>query len=342
MAPVALTAGQSPKFEKRPPPGAGSPSCATTRGRPSSSGEDPGGDRRRLEVAMKGDRALIAQADPLGELREDAADGRVVSCSEHHAKASSARDEDPAGHRPAFHGGTEGDHSVAVQARRPEGREGAAGGRGVALRYDLLQLAAGGEQHDLDGLPPAPHRRQERDVSPGIDRGRVDAGQHAGGDPGRGRPAQRDGPDPAVAGDEDALDRAPLGDGRREHDRAVVAQPGHRVLAEAGQAAHASNAIALARHGRDAAARPQKEPFVRCRRDRAWRRRRRRRAHSPAPRWASPRPRSDRRRHRRAPDRRWRPRGAAGTARRLTPTRRRAPRSAPAPAGTGGWACDGV
>src|SRR5439155_12454737 len=36
MAPDAPTAGQRPKFENRPPPGAGSPSRATTRGRPTS------------------------------------------------------------------------------------------------------------------------------------------------------------------------------------------------------------------------------------------------------------------------------------------------------------------
>ena len=108
----------------------------------------------------------------------------------------------------------------------------------------------------------APHGGQERDVSSGIDRRSVEAGQHARGDPRRGRPAQGDGPDAAVAGDEDALDRAPLGDGRREHDRAVVAEPGYRMLAEAREAAHPRDAIALARHDGDATARPEEEPLV--------------------------------------------------------------------------------
>src|SRR6185503_10894485 len=76
--------------------------------------EDAGAHGCRLEESMKRDRALIADPEALGELREDAADGRLGARAEHHAERAAARHEDATGDGLALDRRSEGDGAVSV------------------------------------------------------------------------------------------------------------------------------------------------------------------------------------------------------------------------------------
>ena len=211
---------------------------------------------------MKRDRAVIAQPDALGELREDSADGCLVSCSENHAKLSAARHEDASGYRLAFHRGAERDGARSIESGRTEAREGPARRSGIALRDDLAEPPARGEQDGLETLATSPHRREERDVSPDVDRRRIEGRQDPRSEARSCGAAERERADAAAPCGEDAFDRPSAGHRRGEDDGAVVVQRGRRVFAEAGQPADAGHGVTLARDGDEAAARRQEQPLV--------------------------------------------------------------------------------
>src|SRR5207244_9081367 len=56
-------------------------------------GEDGRRDGGRLQEAVEGDRPRVAQAQPLGELREDTTDGCLITRAQDHAELSGLPDE---------------------------------------------------------------------------------------------------------------------------------------------------------------------------------------------------------------------------------------------------------
>src|SRR5205823_922538 len=75
-------------------------------------------------------------------------------------------------------------------------------------------------------------------------------------------PPKATAPSRLIAGGPKPANVPPAGAGGCEHNRSVVVETGCRVLAEAGQAADALHAVALARDGANAAARPHEETLL--------------------------------------------------------------------------------
>src|SRR5439155_134077 len=171
--------------------------------------EDGGGDRRRLQETVKRDRSRVAEPQALVELRQDPADRRLVARAEDHAELSALPDEDAPGYGLALDRGAEGDGALPVDRRGAEAGKRAAGRRGIALGNDLLELASRGEQQGFGALPSPPHRCQEGDVAPRVDRGRVETRHRSGRDARRRGAAQRHRADPSTLRREDTFDRAP-------------------------------------------------------------------------------------------------------------------------------------
>ena len=141
--PRAPTAGQRPKCEIVPPPGAASPSRATVRHATVLDREDRRRDRRELEHAVERDDAGVVEGDALGELGEDPAERRVLAGADHHpdplaARRRRCRPAPPCPRRPR----RRPPRRASLSAGGPKRGEGAPGGRGVALGDDLPQRAA--------------------------------------------------------------------------------------------------------------------------------------------------------------------------------------------------------
>src|SRR6185295_2761447 len=197
-----------------------------------------------------------------GELGEDPAGRRVLAGAYHHADRVSARHEEAARHRLALDDRGEGDGALGIDDGRPERGEGAARGRGIALGDDLPERAAHTRDDRVAGFAAPAHGGEEHDVAARVERGRVEPGEDARGDAGRGGAGEGDGPQTSCAPREDAFDRAPARYGRSEGDEAPVVERRRRMLAEAGEAADAGHAVALAGDGQDALAAAEEDALV--------------------------------------------------------------------------------
>src|SRR5262249_20335778 len=139
----------------------------------------------------------------------------------------------------------EDDQPLTVQRGRAEAGERAARGGWIALGDDLPALATGMQIDRLEALAPAADGREERDVAPVVDGGRLHARQGSGRNFGRCAAGERDGPRATRGGDENTLDRPGAGDRRGKCELSAVIERRHGMAPEAREHAAAGCGVAV-------------------------------------------------------------------------------------------------
>ena len=214
---------------------------------------------------MKRDLIRVVQADAVRELGEVPADGRIVTGPDEFSRAAARRRREQATQRAAaFDDRREGHDPAVVQARGAEAPERPADGRRVALRDGLSKTPTRRHVDRVNRLAAALHRCEERDLVAVVQSGRLQGGDHAGGEARRDLARHGDRARRASRGaDEDPFEPAAAGQRCMEGDAARLVQGRDRMPAEAGDGAGAHDAVALRRDLDDPGPRGEEESFAR-------------------------------------------------------------------------------